>query len=214
VPSQHVSDSTTSTTLSATSTSADAEAGVGSTGGVAARLGAQGEMFMHMHRRLLRSDAYKKYKAGLHHTQQQRGKNGEPVTQEDAPAAVMPAESDINGVLRTPAALSAADLASFRRDVTAPATAAAHGGERPMPAAALGVRKHGALLSEESEFKYNPCTQAYTVGEWAVLYCAWSVSLFLWLWLCLWVCLCLCLYICVRGVCPCEIAMFWACNIC
>jgi hypothetical protein len=125
---------------------------------VAARLGAQGEMFMHMHRRLMRSDAYKSYKAGRHHSQQQRESDAS-VTPKSAASGAVPVESDINGVLRSPAA-SITDFASFRRDASGPAQAV----PSVKPATAAG-RKHDVALSEETEFKYDPCTQTYTVGE-------------------------------------------------
>jgi hypothetical protein len=137
------------------------------------RLGAQARMFLHMHARLKQSQAYRDFKAGLPLKSPRSHHSGAPIGsgvggKADGSEGV-PHDVDVDGLgrLHHGTLLEPHEYADYARDLTSPP--AAHSGGGHMQGKNRQGSRHSAdnanTLSEESNFRYDPCTQDYTVGK-------------------------------------------------
>jgi hypothetical protein len=137
------------------------------------RLGAQARMFLHMHARLKQSQPYRDFKASLPVKSPRSHHSGVPVGNvvggKAAGSEGVPHDVDVDGLgrLHQGTLLEPHQYADYARDLTSPP--AAHAGGGHMQGKSRQSGRHSAdnanTLSEESNFRYDPCTQDYTVGK-------------------------------------------------
>jgi hypothetical protein len=137
------------------------------------RLGAQARMFLHMHARLKQSQPYRDFKAGLpaksRRDQHSEGSVSSAGDGKTGGNEGLPHDVAVDGLgsLQQGTLLKPHQYADYARDLISPP--AAHSGGGHMQGKSRKGSRHGAdnanTLSEESNFRYDPCTQDYTVGK-------------------------------------------------
>jgi hypothetical protein len=142
------------------------------------RLGAPARIFLHRPARLKQSQAYRDFKAGLPVKSPRSRHSGVPVGNvvggKAGGSEGVPHDVAVDGLgrLQQGTLLEPHQYADYARDLSAAAAAAAaaaHADRSHMQGKSRqGSRRsvdNANTLSEESNFRYDPCTQDYTVGK-------------------------------------------------